>query len=451
MSFIGDYLSRAVQGAAQAGIEWGKSAAQAGWGATKALADRATTKAIDTANAARSAAQQAAAAVQQGARNAAGAGAAAAAEKGTAWAVADKQRFENMRSKLDKRDRFTSRVVEPCPEDALTKHPDKRDGHFMGADCPATHAAKPEAGTKPDGCDCGKGGQPLPKVMFTNGINNTPAQVCTTMHALANSRCVEVIGVFNATYQDPTVAAPGRRLADYADAAKEGGMGALKDGATGLLMGALPGALRGAAVGLVKGAAPDLALQEASRLGLVQDIVDCIDTINKGSAEAAAVTLGKEIVAGLNGNPPQMTIYAHSQGGLNAGAAIAQAKRELELNEQARLMRTGLDRQSAKSAAAAYAEQKLSGLNVNTFGTLERGLPDGPTYNRFTNEYDPVPKVIREAQKGLTPELVTRDPLGAPPVQTFSAAPSMNPMDAHGMNETYIPWLNAHRPQGKCC
>lgn len=445
MGFFASVAERAAQG-----FNWGKSAAEKGWSVSKDLAQNAVDKAESMASSAWDATKEAAGAVRQGARNTVASGTAAGAEKATAWAVADKTRFDSLRDKLDKRDRFASTVTQPCGNPD-TKHPDKRDGQFMGKDCPVTHATKPTEGTKPGGCDCGKGGKPLPKVTFTNGINNIPQQVCATMHALANSRCVEVIGIFNATYQDPSIKAPDRQLADYKHAAAQGGLSALKGAGTGLLTGGLVGAASGAGTGLVKGAAPDVALQEASRLGLVQDIVDCIDTINKGGAEAAAHTLSKEIVAALNAEPPEMTIYAHSQGGLNTGAAIAQARKELVAAEKDRLMNSGVSKTAAAAQAAQLAEGKLAGLEVNTFGTLERGLPDGPKYNRFTNDYDPVPKVIRAAQQGLTPDLVGRDPKGAPPVQRFKAAPSMDPMSAHGMNESYLPYLNKARPMGPCC
>ena len=444
------FFASVAEGAAQS-FNWGRSAAEQGWSVSRDLAESAVDKAERMASAAWDATNEAAGAVRQGARNTVASGVAAGAEKATAWAVADRKRFESLRDKLDKRDRFASTVSQPCGNPD-TKHPDKRDGQFMGKDCPVTHATKPTEGTKPGGCDCGKRGKPLPKVTFTNGINNIPQQVCATMHSLANSRCVEVIGIFNATYQDPSIKAPDRQLADYKHAAAQGGLSALKGAGTGLLTGGLVGAASGAGTGLVKGAAPDVALQEASRLGLIQDVVDCIDTINKGGAEAAANTLSKEIVAALNAKPPEMTIYAHSQGGLNTGAAIAQARKELVAAAKDRLRDLGVPKTEAAAQAAQLAEGKLAGLEVNMFGTLERGLPNGPKYNRFTNDYDPVPKVIRAAQQGLTPDLVDRDPKGAPPVQTFKAAPSMlDPMSAHGMNESYLPYLNKTRPMGPCC
>ena len=79
-----------------------------------------------------------------------------------------------------------------------------------------------------------------------------------------------------------------------------------------MLTGGLAGAAKGALGGLATGAAPDVALQEAGRLGMVQDVVDCIDTISGSGTDAASITLSREIVKGLEGEPPEMTIYAHS-------------------------------------------------------------------------------------------------------------------------------------------
>jgi hypothetical protein len=67
------------------------------------------------------------------------------------------------------------------------------------------------------------------------------------------------------------------------------------------------------------------------------------------------------------------------------------------------------------------------------------------------NIFDPVPVVIGEAQRGLVPAQLERDPAGAPPVARFSAAPSFNPIDAHGMEKTYLPYLDRADPRGPCC
>ena len=477
-----EFFKEAAQTVSQ-GLDWGKTAAQDGWSATKEFSNEAANAAKDAAVAAahkvkvaaiaaeakvealaRAAAKkihegydatkqvagQAVDKVRQAALDAEARVITTIAENVTAYAVADAERFSSLHTKLDKRDRFSSKVCVACAANA-TKHPDKRDGQFLGADCPDTHANKPGAGAKPKGCACDAQGKPLPKIMFTNGINNNPEQVCETMHALANSRCAEVTTVFNATYADESLTGPARRAADYLDALKSGGKGAVKGGLLGAVIGGLPGILGGVAKGMVTGALPEVGLQEASRLGLVQDVLDCVDTINHASVEAATKVLAKEIVDTLNGPDGKMTLYAHSQGGLNAAAAIAQAKRELIASEKERLEDQGVDPALAKARAKAFAEGKLAKLDVSTFGTLERGLPDGPNYSRYTNPNDPVPKVIKAAQEGLVPEEVKADPVRAALVNVVDMPAQLDSMAAHGMIETYIPWLTNTANKGQCC
>ena len=110
-----------------------------------------------------------------------------------------------------------------------------------------------------------------------------------------------------------------------------------------------------------------------------------------------------------------------------------------------------MDSSIAKVKAKAFAESKLSKLDVSTFGTLERGLPDGPNYSRYTNPNDPIPKIIKAAQEGLVPEEVRKDPAGASKVNVVDMPAQLDPMAAHGMNETYIPWLTKTANKGKCC
>ena len=55
---------------------------------------------------------------------------------------------------------------------------------------------EPSTGKKPGkGCDR----NPMPKVYFINGINNTPQENCSATKAIAKATCSEVIGVYNRT------------------------------------------------------------------------------------------------------------------------------------------------------------------------------------------------------------------------------------------------------------
>ncbi|MCE2660075.1 MAG: hypothetical protein LW854_17850 [Rubrivivax sp.] len=434
-------VARQLQALAKAGLKWGRSAAQQGWSAAVEFGAATKEAAADQWHKAQRAGKEAVAGM-----------AASGAEKGAQWATANPERFDELRQKLDKRDRFSSsQVCQGCAPDNSPRHPDPRDGHYMGHDCPKTQPGRPTRGVRPDCAGAGGAHKPFPQVTFTNGINNTPQQVCDTLHALANSRCAEVVAIYNATYADPSLKPPERRWDDYQDAAKEGAEGAARAARMARVTGSPKVIAAAAAVGGVAGATPEVALQEASRLGAVQDVMDCADTIVGSGQDAAAKRLAGDIVKALSGPSPGMAIYAHSQGGLNTAEGIAQAKGEMVAIAEGRLLASGVEEVEAARRAQTMVEKQLGALKVHTFGTLERDLPDGPVYHRFTNELDPIPKVIRAAQKGLKPEAAFTDPSNSPPVERFSSAPSWSPIAAHGMVEAYLPNLDQKHPKGRCC
>jgi hypothetical protein len=434
-------VARQLQALAKAGLAWGRSTAQQGWSAAVELGAATKEAAAEQLDKARRTGKEAMAGM-----------AASSAEKGAQWATDNPERFEELRQKLDKRDRFSSsQVCQGCASDNSPRHPDPRDGHYMGHDCPKTQPGRPSRGVRPDCASAGGAHKPFPKVTFTNGINNTPQQVCDTLHALANSRCVEVVAIYNATYADPSLKPPERRWDDYQDAAKEGAEGAARAARMARVTGSPKVIAAAAAAGGVAGAAPELALQEVSRLGAVQDVLDCADTIVGSGQDAAAQRLAGDIVQALSGPNPGMTVYAHSQGGLNTAEAIAQAKRKLVKTQRQTLLSRGMGFAEADRLAQARAVSQLSALSVHTFGTLEQDLPDGPVYHRYTNTLDPIPKVIRAAQRGLKPTTLFRDPTGSPPVERFTSAPAWSPIAAHGMTEAYLPHLNSQHAKGPCC
>lgn len=71
------------------------------------------------------------------------------------------------------------------------------DGNFMGQDCPQSSKTPPTSGTKPKGCVAS--GKTFPKIIYTNGINTSAEAACATMHKIADTRCAEVVGIYNAT------------------------------------------------------------------------------------------------------------------------------------------------------------------------------------------------------------------------------------------------------------
>ena len=88
--------------------------------------------------------------------------------------------------------------MERCLVDKLApKGTQVDDGHYMGQDCPKSSETPPVSGTKPKGC--AGSGKAFPKIIYTNGINTSAEAACTTMHKIADTRCAEVIGIYNAT------------------------------------------------------------------------------------------------------------------------------------------------------------------------------------------------------------------------------------------------------------
>lgn len=365
---MGDFFSAVADKAGQ-GVQWGASMAAKGASAAKEFgvqtvkttiqtavkakdatvdAYHQTTKAVgDTYQAGKDLAAKTVTTVKQAALDLEGKVISNVAGGLTKTLVNDHKRLQAVRTAIDGRDRFSTTIIEPCPNKD-TSHPDKRDGQYMGADCPAVHEQKPAAGTKPhkfktitnaDGkpervvagtCD----GKSFPRVVFTNGINNDPQQVCDTMHAIADSRCVEVTAVFNATYADKTLKTSPRSEPSAITKAVAESPGFLQRAGSFILNPVGSAMQAGRDLGnSIKDKAIAAATDKLQTMGLVQDVIDCINAIDKSSTDAASKTLAKEIVQGLNGNPPQMTMYAHSQGGLNLAAGITLAKDEMVKTE----------------------------------------------------------------------------------------------------------------------
>jgi hypothetical protein len=437
---------------AAAGLNWGEDAVGQGW---STLQDEAVKIYGWTARSARAAedwtAGKATAALDyadKAAREGIGAVAVAKAEDTVDDLTRDPQARQELLDKVrNRRNRFSRPVLcTPCPAPSR-EYSDSKDGKYMGAMCNASDS-RPEVGVRPNGCESCTG---FDKVTFTNGINNDWGAVCKTIHALADSQCLEVVAVYNATYNDPSVfKKPERNWADTTDILGEAGAGWKRGKVPGpnVIGPDIPGGIAGA----LGGAAKERGVQAAASSGMVQDVLDCVDEINGTGQSTPADTLSGEIIAALSKDSPEkMTLYAHSEGGLINKEALAMARTELQSIDMDKLINTGKTVAEAKQAAEATVERKMGTIEVNLFGTLERGLPPGPVYNRFTNELDPVPKIIARVQQNYSVPWMDGDPLGADPVHRFRDAPSYNPMDAHGMQEAYIPELNKLRPKGNCC
>src|ERR1035437_10047934 len=117
------------------------------------------------------------------------------AREKAAQAVKDK----DLLNSLDRRRDFKSKTIQTCT--ATSGPPVAFDGYFLGKDCMNPKPERPDKGKghKPKGCEnCGK---EFPQVTFTNGIDNSLKEVCETIQQMADDLCMEVVGVYNASYK----------------------------------------------------------------------------------------------------------------------------------------------------------------------------------------------------------------------------------------------------------
>lgn len=361
----------------------------------------------------------------------------AVAGAGAGYLTRDPAREQALTGAVDKRADYTPKeVCQTCVAAAGdAQHPNPNDGRFMGADC-ALSDAVPAVGKQP-AARCA--GCTLPRVYFTNGINNDEKKVCETITALAEMMCADVVGIYNATYADPTkVAAP--TATPWSRPSREDPPWYRPD--------KLVAAAVADGVDRVKHA----AAEKAGGTGLLMDVLDCLDNIDSAGTEAAAASQRKVLLDAMSKDPPTpVTMLAHSQGGLITQEGLVMAKQQVYANKYAELVASGMTHASAKAAAAANAAERVKHIHVTSFGTAERGWAPGPTYAHYTNTRDPVPALIRSVQENRPIDL--SDTGG--PVTRFTASPSFDPMAAHGMAETYLPEFGkthtAPRVNGQCC
>lgn len=194
------------------------------------------------------------------------------------------------------------------------------------------------------------------------------------------------------------------------------------------------------------------AAEKAGGTGLLMDVLDCLDNIDSAGAEAAAASQRKVLVDALSKDPPTpVTMFAHSQVGLITQEGLLMAERQLYADKYKALVESGLSNAQARAPAAVHAAQRMAQIKVTSFGTAERGWVPGPTYDHHTNSRDPVPALIRSVQENRP---IDMENTGGP-VTRFTASPSVDPMAAHGMAETYLPEFGkrhtASRVNGQCC
>jgi hypothetical protein len=244
------------------------------------------------------------------------------------------------------------------------------DGKLIGANC------LPQGSSNPRGIlpQCTQGTPQISgEVLYVNGIRTDQKTLCGTMQALAKATCAEVAGVYNAY----------------------GG----------------------------------------SLLNIVEQLSESLANIAKNSDAPAVRTLRDQMLAALDQDPPaNLTIYAHSQGGLIMQDALAILKADL-----------------TEKYGRAGALARMSRLTIKSFGTAVIGWPVGPNYEQFTNLSDPIPWAIRAAQASYPAETLT-DSAVAPASQShYFNSPHRNPIDSHSMDSVYIPEMVKIDGQPNCC
>jgi len=180
--------------------------------------------------------------------------------------------------------------------------------------------------------------------------------------------------------------------------------------------------------------------------GIGRDVVECVDSIQR-SGTVPQQALCRQIMADLDRpDPKPMELYAHSQGGLITQHAILEAKSTLFTNYI--LRNAGKPPTPAQVAEAEkYVADRLSLVKVNAFGTAVAGWPSGPRYESYTNLSDPVPRVILSAQMNHMQETFGDGNLLS---SVMFIEPRLNPIEAHSMDNTYIPHMVAARPPASC-
>lgn len=92
-----------------------------------------------------------------------------------------------------------------------------------------------------------------------------------------------------------------------------------------------------------------------------------------GAVTPATRTLSQEITRAVERGEP-MEIHGHSQGAIQVSTAIGEVRNNL--------IRGGM--------SPEQADQRLSNLNVHTYGGAATQYPDGPRYTHHINSRDPV-------------------------------------------------------------
>jgi len=154
--------------------------------------------------------------------------------------------------------------------------------------------------------------------------------------------------------------------------------------------------------------------------GIVGDLAQCVgDKLDKGK-NPAVDTLANTVYDELKAGHP-IHLMAHSQGGLITSRALSHVQQRLMVED-------GLTREQA--------QQKMSGIKVETFGAAAMHYPDGPQYQHYVNRTDVVPNLV-----GLGPLGDKFNPLvdgGKGSHLTYVNEPHLDPLKSHSFDDLYL-------------
>jgi hypothetical protein len=197
------------------------------------------------------------------------------------------------------------------------------------------------------------GGPPTQKIIYVNGIMNSPNDHYDSLKAIADNANAEVVGIYN------------------------------------------------------------------SSEGTFKDLLQCVkDKLGIGH-NPAVDTLRDTLYAELKSDSQQpVNLMAHSQGALITSRALGEVRHRLEED--------GL--------SSREIDQRLSRINIETFGGAAWTYPDGPHYNHHTNVLDPVSNMFGQGTllAGLG---VAAPPLAAAAVPALNAGVTGNPAGGEGSRQ----------------
>jgi hypothetical protein len=161
--------------------------------------------------------------------------------------------------------------------------------------------------------------------------------------------------------------------------------------------------------------------------GIGADLRESIENIKRSSTAPAMEMLHTEIIDKLLNDPPdKVIVFAHSQGGLITQEALKRVKTDLIFFYD-----------DDTPEGTAEVEKRLAMIKVKSFGTATNGWIKGPSYEHYTNNCDPVPKIIKNIQDKMSC-YNDKSKFDDTPTHRFNDCEYWDPIAPHSMDDVYI-------------